>query len=240
MSILNTDNTIAIYVDLRPNLLNNIFANGSFLRDRNFHGILIPFIGGPNDRAALQLAFRFRRQTKIRLMVLHLYIPDYPSNKLDNDILQAAKDLAKEGDFSFHAVPIRENDYTPILSTLKNSPFDLIILGHTTNQSKISMEKPQNLSFIRRFWMRLQHFGRKLINSIRRGNKLQHSDGKNDTNNSIFTQRTTGNRGLEESEEEKIFGSIGSMIYLEPKVTSSLLVVHAAKVSSFKTSVTEA
>lgn len=188
ISILNSLHiTVAVFADRRSNKAYSFQLNSD-----SFVGILIPFIGGPSDRLALQLAFRFRNQSNIRLTVLHLTITGQPSNKVDNDLLLATKEMAKEGDVIFQSAKITHDDIKPVLEALKNSHIDLIILGQSKKLPK----------------------------------KANVENGNNEQKNYSLIRRLS-QRALnqEVSDEEKIFGALGSQLYSVPKVPS-LLIIH--------------
>uniref|UniRef100_A0A915CKE2 Cation/H+ exchanger domain-containing protein n=1 Tax=Ditylenchus dipsaci TaxID=166011 RepID=A0A915CKE2_9BILA len=138
-----------------------------------FHRVVVLFTRGENSRAALQLAFRLRRrQTEVRLTVLHLQITNASISSLDNELLQAVKELsAKESGVFLSTVKcVDREEFKPVLEkTLANGQgsFDLALVGHsfvdfdsmTANGSSSNAEAgtavQKRPSLIRRFSQRI-------------------------------------------------------------------------------------
>lgn len=159
--------------------------------------ILMPFTGGANDRAALQLAKRLSRHSHVQLFILHLKVVGEPMDKLDKDLLEAVKESSNARIAMEKAKIQQETEFDPILETMKKSKFDLVIMGGSIRRqkSKSQLRKPSKNPRSERhpmFSWRISQLARAI-------------------------QRV--------SIEERIFGSIGNMLY-SMSDNPSLLIVH--------------
>lgn len=155
LSILNeVKTTVAIFVDRRP--------PGTPTNSQPFHNIVVPFIGGSNEREALKLAFRFQKAPNVRLTVLHLTVEGQHTYKVDTEVLRSAKSLAKDETVTFEDIKIENGDFNTVVVTLQDPKFDLVVMGRSTrlrsgfpNGKDFSMPPGgKRTSFVRRFSQR--------------------------------------------------------------------------------------
>ena len=92
------ENTLLLTIDRRPTGTSPLLQ----MQNATFDGIIVPFVSleNANDRAALQLALRLRRNAanaNLKLTLLHLEIGE-SNGQLENELLdKLAKKVAKEG-----------------------------------------------------------------------------------------------------------------------------------------------
>ncbi|KAI1713689.1 sodium/hydrogen exchanger family domain-containing protein [Ditylenchus destructor] len=212
ISILNdvSHNTVAIFVDRRPT------GTGCLLSHAPFSNIVLPFVGTgtANDRAALHLALRLRKSANkdIPLTLIHLHIAH---NKLDSPFLQAAKNLAEEesGDVAFHA--IKCTSPTGFKAALEKSlkgntaeTHDLVILGHMTMPVLLLNNKQNN-------------------GKAEEGNPVTVQP-KSPTSAVGLVRRFSQAAGFTTNltDDERVFGSIGELIYNMDGGGPSLMIIH--------------
>lgn len=130
--------TVAIFVDRqnRESSLNYGFYTSV---NRFPSGILVPFIGGPADRAALQLAIRFLYQSKVRLLVLHLDVAGQINDPLDIELLDAFKAFIVPDVVMLRHLEIGRDTLNPVREILKveQGAYDLVILGRSVKSQGI-------------------------------------------------------------------------------------------------------
>lgn len=190
ISILNeVHTTIAIFVDRR-------LPGAMPVLSQSFTGIVVPFTGCQGEREALKLACRFHNSANTKLTILHILLDGVLMLKIDQDLVQATKKMAKEnGAVVFNEIRVENGDFSPVLETFRDPLYDLVILSHST--------RIRSRSFIAAGMELTQTSIQKRTSLIRR-----------------FSQRS-----LAVSDEEKIFGPLGEMLYTAMGIPT-MLVVH--------------
>lgn len=202
----------------------------------------MPFIGGSDDRAALQLAVRFRSQSQIRLMILHLVVAGQAQDQLDVELLQACKELEVSDDgLIFRSVEIGRDTLNPMLEILKTEQpnFDLVILGRSVKPPN-TRRNSSGASGTRSIGNGVSGT-RSIGNGASRPRSIGNGDSRPRTNESdanfsprkISFKRSLSQKSLEVSAEEKIFGALGEMLFLMLE-GPSLLVVHEFETGNYR------
>lgn len=227
-SILASANTtIAIQID------RNTSTEATLKELSSFSSILVPFVGGPNDRSALQLAFRFHRHAKVKLTVVHITLVGRPVyNKLDADLLHALKELKKDGDVGLQEIRVDRNDFKPVLEAIKEKHADLIILGYSTAfpVKKQDGVNGKTASFFR-FKKVKEHRQPRYTHTFLQVRILGTTelDTPREAPKSTSLIRRFSQKSINISDEEKIFGSLGEYFYSTPSIVPSMLVLHEPK-----------
>lgn len=134
---------VAIFIDRQTlkspdsdNITGNLFPKG----------ILVPFIGGPGDRAALQLAIRFRCQSKLRLLVLRFIVAGQTCDQLDADLLDSVKAFGVSDGVLIHYLEVGNDRFSPVKEYLnaENGAIDLVLLGHSVNSPNTEIVKKKS------------------------------------------------------------------------------------------------